>query len=352
MSCLVLSCLVSLLVLSCLVLSSFAPLYVRLLTPPIDSFFFPGTLPSNPQNKHKTHRYASALEERCEVDRAFLQSLTKRDLCFFSKGLYALMPKDRQEKLAPLILAWSTLDDNSVVEDEPSHDFLVEGEEDVGTDSGKEGSWAAMSSSSEKQEGSQWETLVCTPLLTGQHAMHTLDDDELFLDVDGESDDDLVPQPPGPPKFLRTGRSLFNPVGGRGHSGAAAPEGSSSSSSSCKKKKKRKKKGKKGTAAEEDKPFCGSPATHHHHHHHHFFSSSSNHHHHHAVVADPRFQDKVDKLNEWLSRGGHLTKPQARNTNLLLDAAQVGHDVAARALLEKPGNETPISCRIGILIIT
>ena len=46
---------------------------------------------------------------------------------------------------------------------------------------------------------------------------------------------------------------------------------------------------------------------------------------------------KRARLDEWLAKGGHLSKPQARKTAMLIDAAEIGHVAAAKALLEKPG---------------
>jgi hypothetical protein len=42
-----------------------------------------------------------------------------------------------------------------------------------------------------------------------------------------------------------------------------------------------------------------------------------------------------DRVHEWITKGQHLTKHQAKNTTLLLDASMVGHTEAARVLLEK-----------------
>jgi hypothetical protein len=42
-----------------------------------------------------------------------------------------------------------------------------------------------------------------------------------------------------------------------------------------------------------------------------------------------------DRVHEWFIKGQHLTKHQAKNTTLLLDASMVGHTEAARVLLEK-----------------
>jgi ankyrin repeat protein len=42
-----------------------------------------------------------------------------------------------------------------------------------------------------------------------------------------------------------------------------------------------------------------------------------------------------DRIHEWFTKGQHLTKHQAKNTTLLLDASMVGHTEAARVLLEK-----------------
>ncbi len=42
-----------------------------------------------------------------------------------------------------------------------------------------------------------------------------------------------------------------------------------------------------------------------------------------------------DRVHEWFTKGQHLTKHQAKNTTLLLDASMVGHTEAARVLLEK-----------------
>jgi ankyrin repeat protein len=42
-----------------------------------------------------------------------------------------------------------------------------------------------------------------------------------------------------------------------------------------------------------------------------------------------------DRVHEWFTKGQHLTKHQAKNTTLLLDASMVGDTEAARVLLEK-----------------
>jgi hypothetical protein len=42
-----------------------------------------------------------------------------------------------------------------------------------------------------------------------------------------------------------------------------------------------------------------------------------------------------DRVHEWFIKGQHLTKHQAKNTTLLLDASMVGDIEAARVLLEK-----------------
>ncbi len=42
-----------------------------------------------------------------------------------------------------------------------------------------------------------------------------------------------------------------------------------------------------------------------------------------------------DRVNDWLAKGLHLTKHQAKSTTLLLDASMVGDTEAARVLLEK-----------------
>jgi ankyrin repeat protein len=54
-------------------------------------------------------------------------------------------------------------------------------------------------------------------------------------------------------------------------------------------------------------------------------------------TPDPRAQEKIDRLDAWLAKGKHLSRHHARNSTLLLDAAEVGHVTAALALLEKPG---------------
>ncbi len=42
-----------------------------------------------------------------------------------------------------------------------------------------------------------------------------------------------------------------------------------------------------------------------------------------------------DRVHEWFTKGQHLTKHQAKNTTLLLNASMVGYTEAARVLLEK-----------------
>jgi ankyrin repeat protein len=74
------------------------------------------------------------------------------------------------------------------------------------------------------------------------------------------------------------------------------------------KKKKRKRKKKKKAAI-----FHGPPTL--------------------AKVENPMFAH----LSLWLSKGGHLTRKQAVQTDLLLQAAATGHCLAAKALLAKPG---------------
>jgi ankyrin repeat protein len=49
----------------------------------------------------------------------------------------------------------------------------------------------------------------------------------------------------------------------------------------------------------------------------------------------PNIKEKVDKLNEWLAKGAHLSRQKAKETTMLLDAADVGHLEAAKVLLEK-----------------
>ncbi len=55
------------------------------------------------------------------------------------------------------------------------------------------------------------------------------------------------------------------------------------------------------------------------------------------VPTDPRHVDMIRILDNWVAKGAmYMTKQQARNTSLLLDAAKVGHVGAVVALLEKP----------------
>ena len=90
-------------------------------------------------------------------------------------------------------------------------------------------------------------------------------------------------------------------------------------SSSAKKKKKRKKRKKKIVNTNEMSPTATSAP---------------------APIEeeiDPADQDKIDRLNEWLAKGAHLSRQKARTTTMLFDAASVGHVEATRQLLEKPG---------------
>jgi hypothetical protein len=54
------------------------------------------------------------------------------------------------------------------------------------------------------------------------------------------------------------------------------------------------------------------------------------------LTPEERALQKVrDRVHEWFTKGQHLTKHQAKNTTLLLDASMVGDTEAARVLLEK-----------------
>jgi ankyrin repeat protein len=269
-------------------------------------------------------RYAAVLEERGVLNGAFLGALSARDLALFFEGLYALVPVAHQPRLETVFGKTVSGKVNSAV-----------GQKAAGQKAAARGVGMGVGETREPSSPSpllqKWDLdddghaasedveppLVCTPLLAAQRAAMNslLDDDELFLDVDG-SDGDSDTEQEGPRHGgVGAGRSLLN------------PRSESPAEESCKKKKKRKKKRKKGAAGNPQSPMPSSPAP----------SPPA------AAPPpppkslDPRVQEKMDRLHEWLSRGAHLTRAQARNTNLLLDAAQVGHVGATKALLEKPG---------------
>ncbi len=52
-------------------------------------------------------------------------------------------------------------------------------------------------------------------------------------------------------------------------------------------------------------------------------------------LLQPEEQAALDRVNDWLAKGAHLSKTQTKSTNLLLDASRVGHTEAVRVLLEK-----------------
>jgi ankyrin repeat protein len=121
-------------------------------------------------------------------------------------------------------------------------------------------------------------------------------DDELFLDLDGDSEDDE------------------SPPGVEVHHGEDEVDDSQTSSPQKKKKKKKKNRKKKGVS--EAPPDATAEK---------------------KLQVDPKNQEKIDKLDAWIAKGAHLNRHQARTTALLLDAAEVGHLNATTLLLEKPG---------------
>jgi ankyrin repeat protein len=201
--------------------------------------------------------YASSIEERNEIDSAYLQALDRREFSL----VFALLPRAHQEKLESLFCIGSDEWESADIKDSLANGLAV-----MGID----------------------------PLADGDA---TDDDDEivhadeaLFFDLDGDSDDNVHPD-------VEASSSI---------SGAEAG----------KKKKKKKRKKKKKAAEPEVVAPAPAPST---------------------KVVDPRHERKIATLDQWLAKGAHLTKREARLSCMLLDASKVGHVEAVRALLKKPG---------------